>query len=156
MEFLKTLYGSSEDVYSSQHLAYVSIPQTVLDARLEDIATPKVAWVQDSITFRKDDLWLDIGSGTGDVLVAAKKLGFRVQGVEASFSEIEIAKKRFVPTTSMYFDGSQPKTVYRHIFAPEHLNIFSDCSLDACLRIAFLRDNICGFLNQMQWIFSDT
>jgi 2-polyprenyl-3-methyl-5-hydroxy-6-metoxy-1,4-benzoquinol methylase len=189
--FLETLYGSEEPDYSSQDLAYVNLSQLALDSRVDDIAAPKVEWIQSLINFDPQDLWLDIGSGTGETLLAARKAGFSVLGIEISPSEISLAQSRSVPTIPMFFDGSQkiaelktakvisvlnilehtldplyflsgisqqmssgsylvievprlngfssiiqcahPNTVYRHIFSPEHLNIFSDESIDFCL-----------------------
>jgi SAM-dependent methyltransferase len=191
LNFLTSLYGSSDAEYSSQDLAYVNLSPAEMEARVEEIAVPKVEWVKNSVGFEVGDLWLDIGSGTGDTLVAARKFGFDVIGVETSPSEILIAESRTIPTLAMFYDGtqkiaeiskakvisifnvlehtldpydfllsisrdmnsgsyivievprlngftsmvqrSQPMNVYRHIFAPEHLNIFSDKSMDFCL-----------------------
>ena len=178
LNFLTNLYGSSREDYSSQDLAYVDLSPAELDARVTEIAIPKVEWIKNSINFSLGDLWLDIGSGTGDTLVAARKFGFGVLGIETSPSEIGLAKSRSIPTLDMFYDGSQtiaeigkarvisifnvlehtlnpydflfsivrdmtsgsylvievprlngfssiiqlsqPKNVYRHIFAPEH------------------------------------
>jgi SAM-dependent methyltransferase len=191
LNFLTNLYGSDQEDYSSQDLAYVNLSPTDLDARVKEIARPKVEWIKNSINFHPGDLWLDIGSGTGDTLVAARQFGFDVLGIETSPSEISLAESRSVPTLAMFYDGSQriaeimnarvisifnvlehtlnpfdfllsitqdmasgsyivievprlngftsvvqcsqPKNVYRHIFSPEHLNIFSDKSMDFCL-----------------------
>lgn len=191
LDFLSNLYGSDGIDYSSQDVAYVNISPAELDARVNEIATPKVEWIKDSINFEVGDLWLDVGSGTGDTLVAARKFGFEVLGIEASPSEISLAESRSISTIAMFYDGSQeiseigkarvisifnvlehtlnpydfllsitqnmssgsymvievprldglsslvqrsqPRNVYRHIFAPEHLNIFSDKSMDLCL-----------------------
>jgi SAM-dependent methyltransferase len=192
LDFIKTLYGSDRDDYSSQDLAYVNLTQSILDARVEEIAIPKVEWIKNSIEFELGDLWLDIGSGTGDTLVAAGKFGFSVLGIEISPSELSLAEIRSIPSISMFYDGTQeiaqmkkakvisifnvlehtlfplefllsiskqmssgsflvievprlngfssiiqksrPKNIYRHIFSPEHLNIFSDKSIDYCLK----------------------
>ena len=191
LDFIKTLYGSECDDYSSQDLAYVNIDQSTLEARVEEIAMPKVEWVSNSIEFEVGDLWLDVGSGTGDALAAAGKFGFSVLGIEISPTELSLAASRAIPTISMFYDGTQeipqmknakvisifnvlehtlfplefllsiskqmasgsylvievprlngfssiiqksgPRNIYRHIFSPEHLNIFSDKSMDYCL-----------------------
>jgi SAM-dependent methyltransferase len=196
--FLNTLYGSDNEESSSQDLAYVNISTSTTEARIYEIAEPKVEWVSNSIAFNLQDLWVDLGSGTGDTLMAAKKFGFDVLGIEISPTEISVAESRLLPTIPMFFDGSQnipqiqtarvvsifnvlehalnpvdflssisrqmasgsylvievprldglstviqrsrPKTVYRHIFAPDHINIFSDISMDYCLsKLSFER-----------------
>jgi hypothetical protein len=191
LAFIQNLYRSDEENYSSQDLAYVEIPPADLESRIQEIAKPKVQFVTSAIEFSQPDLWLDIGSGTGDILVAARSFGFEIQGIEVSSTEIKLAEQRLVPTINVFFDGSQqlpeiaqakvvsifnvlehtldplvflegtvnqmqsgaylvievprlesissiiqsanPPTHFRHIYPPEHLNIFSDKSMDLCL-----------------------
>ena len=94
LNFVKNLYGSNQQEYSSQDLAYVNLSPTELANRVEEIAVPKVEWVKNSIDFDPNDLWIDIGSGTGDTLLAARKFGFEILGIEASPSEIGRASCR--------------------------------------------------------------
>lgn len=204
LNFVKNLYGSNQQEYSSQDLAYVNLSPTELANRVEEIAVPKVEWVKNSIDFDPNDLWIDICSGTGDTLLAARKFGFEILGIEASPSEIKLAQNRSIPTLSLFYDGTQrisqmnsakvismfnvlehtldplhfllsisqqmntgsylvievprlnsftsivqlakPKNIYRHIFSPEHLNIFSDQSIEACL-------NQLSFTREATWYF---
>ena len=106
-DFLATLYGSVETDYSSQDLAYVNISDSDLEARINEIAAPKVQFIKSNIEFQLDDLWLDIGSGTGDTLLAARDAGFKILGIEISPSEINLSNSRAVPTIAMFYDGSQ-------------------------------------------------
>lgn len=107
-EFLYGLYGSiEEEKYAPQDLAYVTLSELDLEARINEIAAPKVKFVKDNINFVQGDLWIDIGSGTGDVLVSARNLGFDILGVEISPSEISLAESRLVPTVPIFYDGSQ-------------------------------------------------
>ena len=190
--FISTLYSSEiNELYSTQDMAYIDLPESALNARVNEIALPKVEWIKDLICFEPEDLWIDIGSGTGDILIAAKLFGFNVLGIETSLTELSLAEKRSIPTLKLFYDGSQkiaqletakvvslfnvlehtldpmdflssitrqmrlgsyliievprldslssiiqatnPKYVYRHIYPPEHLNIFSDKSLEYAL-----------------------
>ena len=107
-DFLYSLYSSTvEEEYSPQDLAYVRLSQLDLAARINEIAAPKVQFIRDNINFHAGDLWIDIGSGTGDVLVCARNLGFDILGVEISSSEISLAESRLVPTVPIFYDGNQ-------------------------------------------------
>lgn len=189
--FLSDLYGSNDDVISTQNLAYVDISKKDLELRVDEIARPKVKFVSENISFSKSDLWIDIGSGTGDILISARDEGFDILGVEVSPTEIFIAAERNIPTLEMFYDGMteipsiakakvvsifnvlehtldpyfflnsiasqlsqesylvievprldsatsiiqymNPAIHYRHIYPPEHLNIFSDKSIEVLL-----------------------
>ena len=204
LNFVQNLYGSNQKEYSPQDLAYVDLSPAELANRAEEIAAPKVEWVKNLIDFHPNDPWIDIGSGTGDILLAARQLGFEILGIEASPSEISIAENRSIPTLAMFYDGTQrisqmysakvismfnvlehtldplnvllsfsqqmctgsylvievprinsltsivqlakPKNIYRHIFSPEHLNIFSDQSIESCL-------NQLSFTREATWYF---
>lgn len=190
-DFLKRLYTTSTEGQSTQDQAYVDISPIERSTRITDIAYPKVDFVSSNIEYAKQDLWIDIGSGTGEVLVCAKDFGFRTMGIETSLSESAIAENSNIENLNIFFDGSQeitqfkearvisffnvvehmtdpvevirrtldqmtsgayliievprhnsissvvqksfPKVIYRHIFSPEHLNIFSDKSLEIML-----------------------
>jgi SAM-dependent methyltransferase len=189
--FLSDLYGSNDDVTSTQNLAYVDISKQDLELRVDEIARPKVKFVSENISFSQSDLWIDIGSGTGDILISARDEGFEILGIEVSPTEISIAEERKVPTLEMFYDGTteipsistakvvsifnvlehtldpyfflksiasqmskesflvievprlnsatsviqytNPPVHYRHIYPPEHLNIFSDKSIEVLL-----------------------
>ncbi len=189
--FLSDLYGSNDDVTSTQNLAYVDISKQDLELRVNEIARPKVKFVSENISFSQSNLWIDIGSGTGDILISARDEGFDILGIEVSPTEISIAAERKVPTLEMFYDGTteipsistakvvsifnvlehtldpyfflksitsrmskesylvievprlnsitsviqytNPPVHYRHIYPPEHLNIFSDKSIEVLL-----------------------
>jgi SAM-dependent methyltransferase len=183
---------------------YVNLDKEQLALRISEIAKPKVDFIADVIEWSKDDLWIDIGSGTGDVLVSAKKLGFQVVGLDSSKTETNLALTRNLDARLLYFDENTQFTLfsdakivslfnivehtsnpiafllniaqqmkrdsfiiievpransfttilqmtlsdnnYRHIFAPEHLNIFSDKSMELLLLH-------CGFDLSSTWTF---
>ncbi len=67
--------------------------------RLKEIAIPKVRFVKRWVrTSRRK--WLDIGSGIGDMVVAAGLEGFEARGIEISRDSVEFAKKVFKVTLS--------------------------------------------------------
>lgn len=62
--------------------------------RLKEIALPKVRFVKPWVkTARRR--WLDVGSGIGDVVVAAGLEGFKARGIEISRDSVAFAKKVF-------------------------------------------------------------
>ncbi len=62
--------------------------------RLKEIALPKVQFVQAYVKTKRKR-WLDVGSGIGDMVVAAKRKGFDAQGIEISEKSARFAKKVF-------------------------------------------------------------
>jgi 2-polyprenyl-3-methyl-5-hydroxy-6-metoxy-1,4-benzoquinol methylase/ferredoxin-like protein FixX len=66
----------------------------IIEYRVEQIAEPKVAFVKENSTTRKNT-WLDVGCGVGEILSAAKNQGFEVLGLEANPMESEYARKTF-------------------------------------------------------------
>ena len=195
--YLEALYGSQGIAYTSQDLAYVDVSTSVLQDRISHIASPKVDFIVENIEYEHGDLWVDIGSGTGDLLIEAQNIGFSTMGIEASPSEINIATTRGIRTLNIFYDGTQlipelkeakivslinllehvdsPKTflkntisqmkqgsyfvmevprynsastifqqfnsdlVYKHIWSPGHINIFSDHSLSKLLDVSGAR-----------------
>jgi|688.fasta_scaffold178279_1 2-polyprenyl-3-methyl-5-hydroxy-6-metoxy-1,4-benzoquinol methylase len=202
--FLKEIYSGNSDLNSSQDIAYVNIEKEMANLRIEEIAVGKVEFVIKNVVYQANNLWIDIGSGVGDILLVAKDRGFEVLGFEASTLECEVAKSRGVSTINSYFDPEQkypqinraniislfnvlehapypinflvnlvnqmnsnayiiievPKNpslssiiqksdagmTYRHIFPPEHLNIFSRKSME-------ILSNIAGFEIISTWSY---
>lgn len=62
--------------------------------RLKQIASPKVRFVA-RYAKNKRRRWLDVGTGVGDVVVAARRAGFDARGIEISESSVRFAKKIF-------------------------------------------------------------
>ncbi len=67
--------------------------------RLRQIATPKVRFVA-RYAGKGRRRWLDVGTGVGDIIVAARRAGFDAQGLEISQSSVRFAKKVFGVTLS--------------------------------------------------------
>lgn len=87
-----------EMIYSTGY--YNNMNQTllandnVIDYRVENIAKPKVDYIQKNITTNKKS-WLDIGCGVGEILSVVSSRGWAAQGIETNKLESEYAKKKF-------------------------------------------------------------
>ncbi|MBI5045193.1 MAG: class I SAM-dependent methyltransferase [Candidatus Levybacteria bacterium] len=58
--------------------------------RVEDIATPKVQYITESLG--KKSKWVDIGCGIGEILLIAQRMGWQATGIEIDPQEIAIAR----------------------------------------------------------------
>lgn len=75
---------------SSQRLVYVD--NDIFNKRVEQIALPKVNYFNDIIKTR-GGLWVDIGCGAGELLIAAKRTGWSVLGYESDLAEVNFARE---------------------------------------------------------------
>lgn len=207
-EFLKDYYKAGD---SAQRKTYLESSDNDKDNRQVEIASEKAHFILKILRACNEGLqdmsalWVDIGSGVGDLLKSARALGFEVQGVEPDGHQVELARKRGVPTISGYISPQEPipKVVqrayiitllnllehvanpveflrhltaqnpegsflavevprhpsvssilqlggyyqtHRHIYPPEHLQIYSERSLNNVLRI-------CGYEPRGIWVF---
>ncbi|MBN1353832.1 MAG: class I SAM-dependent methyltransferase [Candidatus Omnitrophica bacterium] len=64
--------------------------------RLDHVARPKVKFIDKYVTANKKGkkLWLDVGSGIGDMLVASQDLGYTAIGLEISEDSINFGRDR--------------------------------------------------------------
>jgi len=105
-KFLDTYY---KRVGSGQQLSYVNLDTSAKKARQEDVSNPKAEFIakvireEDSLNQR--GLWVDIGSGIGDLLFAAKNLGFTAVGLEPDPTQADIALSRGIKTHKLFFDS---------------------------------------------------
>lgn len=78
--------------------------------RMKYISEPRVRFISEHI-FQNDPEkissveWLDIGSGGGQTLVAAKNRGFKVRGIEAGSKGQFISRKYEIPVDQLYIDA---------------------------------------------------
>ncbi len=92
---IENLYRSDSLLKSAQSKIYLD--ENLFLKRLENIARPKVNFVQDVINklgINKSGKWVDIGSGAGDILLAAGELGWEALGVESDLEECNFAKSK--------------------------------------------------------------
>ena len=88
---LKDLYNS--DYYTNANKALLA-SENIIDFRTKHIAEPKIDFVMQHLSSDKKS-WLDIGSGAGEILGAAKARGFECLGLEANLAEREFAQRKF-------------------------------------------------------------
>jgi 2-polyprenyl-3-methyl-5-hydroxy-6-metoxy-1,4-benzoquinol methylase len=80
--------------------------KTSIDYRLQEVARPKVSFVLDHAKPRSAR-WLDIGCGVGEILAAAKELGFETHGIETNRMEADFARDHFgLQVTEDYVDAN--------------------------------------------------
>ncbi|MCX2683651.1 class I SAM-dependent methyltransferase [Campylobacter sp. MIT 21-1685] len=96
--FLKNPLKDTAKLYTndgkkSSYEMYLS--DEIFERRLKLIAQPKVQFISDvAKKYTQDKQWLDIGSGGGENLFAAKKLGFRVSGFESDSKAVAFANRK--------------------------------------------------------------
>ncbi len=129
-EALATLYTEDNKgkVLSAQSEIYMQ--KDLYEKRVNDIALPKVQFAYDHInTLGK---WIDIGAGVGDLVLAAKKLGFDSIGYESDNQEVEFAKIMGSNVENLFLTPSNLKlindativstiNVLEHILEPKNL-----------------------------------
>jgi 2-polyprenyl-3-methyl-5-hydroxy-6-metoxy-1,4-benzoquinol methylase len=109
------------DYYTSANKVLLA-NDSIIDYRVKQIAEPKVRFVADRLTTTKRT-WLDIGCGVGEILSAAKTLGFETLGLEANPMEVEYAKKRFgIEIREEYVSAS---TLHRYVGRYGVVSLFS-------------------------------
>lgn len=106
-EALKSLYAETEDnsnVESAQREIYAN--EKYFDKRLKEIAYPKAKFVSETIEER--GLWIDLGAGVGDLLLAAQKFKWETLGYESDKLQVDFAKNKGVKIIEKYLNLSNP------------------------------------------------
>jgi len=102
----RALYDGVSSVRSLQGQVYLD--PNVFEERLGTIARPKVEFVCEALShwgFKKGGgLWVDIGCGVGEVLVAAREAGFRVRGVESDIEESSFVSSLGIEVENQFLD----------------------------------------------------
>ena len=187
------LYSASDGRRSAQGDVYVV--EELFRTRVEQIALPKARHVASVV--RERGVWVDIGCGTGEMLMAARDLGWECRGVESDPDEIAFGRRHGLDISSGFVDASNagewvrearvvsllnvlehvrdplrllaavagmlapgayvvievprhpslsalanqafPELACRHVYAPDHLHIFTESSAERLLRAASLR-----------------
>ena len=101
---LERLYETGD---SAQDFVYIA-PDPALQAdRIAQIAQPKFEFIDTMVGGSSDGsrgLWIDIGSGVGDILQCAKESGWQVLGMEADARQAAIARDRGIDTQVLLLD----------------------------------------------------
>lgn len=87
-----------ERIYSTEYYSNMNkvllANDNIINYRVENIAKPKVDYIQKNITTNKKS-WLDIGCGVGEILSVVSSRGWKAQGIETNELESEYAKNKF-------------------------------------------------------------
>jgi len=102
---IKKLYSGEPSSGSSQSKIYLD--HSINNHRLKYIATPKVAFIDEVIALKSIEsghLWIDIGSGNGEILIAAKSFGYSTLGIESDVSEVEYSKLQGLEVLNIFLN----------------------------------------------------
>lgn len=94
---------------SVQHKIYMD--EAVFHRRVADIAAPKVRHVSEFAGASRDGTWFDIGCGTGEVVVAASRQGWKAVGIESDRAECEFARGMGAEVVQEYVTGANARAL---------------------------------------------
>ena len=108
-EFLRLYYGQET---SAQKLTYVELETPEIDNRLTELTNPKTEFIHSSrspsATGKAGEIWIDIGSGVGDVLLRASELGYEAWGFEPDDSQAIVARGRGLTVFNKFLTSKSP------------------------------------------------
>jgi 2-polyprenyl-3-methyl-5-hydroxy-6-metoxy-1,4-benzoquinol methylase len=112
-DFIKLLYISNSENESAQNLVYLEKSALANNDRIDEIAFEKVDFVLEKTGLHnsKRNLWVDIGSGIGEILLALSKLNskFNHLGFESSKAQHQLALNRGLNSVNEFFDPASKK-----------------------------------------------
>lgn len=99
---VKNLYNSDSAIKSVQSKIYLD--DDLFLQRVEVIARPKVGFVRDvmNVQGKQAGEWVDIGSGAGEVLLAAEDAGWDASGIESDQEECNYARSKGLKVANEY------------------------------------------------------
>jgi 2-polyprenyl-3-methyl-5-hydroxy-6-metoxy-1,4-benzoquinol methylase len=101
---VRQLYSGDVNANSSlQEEIYIS--DDVFNIRVDTIAGPKAAFVKKA-TNTEGAEWLDIGCGVGELVLAAKDLGYKAAGIDSSLNECEYGRRKGADIRHMDISGN--------------------------------------------------
>lgn len=106
MDVVNNLYNSDSESKSIQSKIYLN--DALFLKRLETIAQPKIDFVTDIMSAMEEvqiGKWIDIGSGGGEVLLAATNVGWDALGIESDLEECNYAKSKGLKVINEYLSG---------------------------------------------------
>ena len=91
---IESMYAGDGNDANAQHLVYLD--EDLYQKRVDEIAAPKVSFAVRSIERegRQVKTWVDVGSGVGDLLMAAKNHTDAVWGIESDVEFVEWSLSR--------------------------------------------------------------
>lgn len=99
--FLKNTISEIEGLYEDDKKS-LYLNDDLFNKRVDKIAYPKVEWIFEKTL--KEGYWIDIGCGTGEVLLAAKRLGYKVKGIDANKEHVKFAKNKGINVSCDYLN----------------------------------------------------
>jgi Methyltransferase domain len=102
---IATLYAGT----TQQTPIYVG--EEVFRRRIEQIARPKADFCREHVA--PPGIWFDVGCATGELLSAARELGFTPHGCEADSAHVEFARAQGFDVIAGYVDAVPPELVAR-------------------------------------------
>ena len=110
---IENLYKSSS-IKSGQSKIYLD--ESTFSKRVDFIARPKVDFISKVFeSFCNDSFgkWLDIGSGAGEILFAAKDMGWDPLGVESDTEEFNFARQKGLNVINSFFSSHNCQNIVR-------------------------------------------
>jgi len=87
---IASLYTEDDSTKALSVQADIYTQKDLFAKRVKDITTPKVEFVSQLITER--GLWIDVGAGVGDLVLAASNNGWNAKGYDSDKSLVEFAQ----------------------------------------------------------------
>lgn len=112
IEKSKNLYKNNSDEKSIQGKIYIN--EDLYSKRTKAIAQPKVEFVIKNLPIKKslkNLKWVDVGSGTGEILNACRVEGIEAIGVESDPNEAVFAKDKGFKVINKMIDGSNSSEI---------------------------------------------
>jgi hypothetical protein len=103
---VNNLYNSDSELKSIQSKIYLN--DDLFLKRVEAVARPKIEFMTDIMTEMhqsRNGKWIDIGSGGGEVLLAAANFGWEDLGIESDLEECNFSKSKGLKVINEYLSG---------------------------------------------------
>lgn len=99
--FLQDIISGIEELYED-NIQSLYLDDILFNSRVDQIAYPKVEWISEKTV--KEGYWIDIGCGTGEIPLAAKRLGYKVKGIDANIEHVKFAKGKGINVICDYLN----------------------------------------------------
>lgn len=117
-ESIRAIY-ENESLYLS-HMT----DEKYFQKRVEMIAYPKAEYITSHVKKRSgNDEWLDIGCGGCEVLFSAKKLNWKVRGIETGLLGVEQGKKLGIPVEQQFITEENAVQLLKHPYLISLLDV---------------------------------
>jgi 2-polyprenyl-3-methyl-5-hydroxy-6-metoxy-1,4-benzoquinol methylase len=132
---LEKFYSSEDSIKSAQSKVYID--KKLFNSRVKNIATPKVQFANDQIIKNEKNIWIDIGSGVGELVYAANNLGWASVGYEIDQESVNFAKSMGINVNHAKLDNNFD------------YSLFSDAKIISFINVLEHVGNPVSFLKQL-------